>query len=318
MDENHKEVLVVEGILKAYKIKKENTGSYLQRYQNFWGYLFITPQILGLVCFTIGPIFVTVYLCFVNWDFINAPIFVGLENFTKLFTDTIFYKTITNTLVFVIGIVPLTTSLALFLAILGNRKIRFLGLYKASLFLPMVTSSIAISLIWYWIYAPDIGLLNIALSFFGINGPNWLRDPVFTKPALIILCVWRGVGYSFLLFLAGLKGISHTYYEAAEIDGANERQQFFYITFPLLSPVTFFILVTSFIGAFGIFNEAYMLTNGGPMYSSYTMMLYLYNYAFKFREMGQAAVVSIVLAAVQIAVAAVQFGASKKWVNYDV
>ena len=296
---------------------KRQRMSQMRKFNNFWGYLFILPQLIGLVVFFLIPIGITVYLCFENWDFINEPIFVGFSNFIEVFKDPVFIKTIGNTFFFVIGIVPLNLGLALFLAVMANRKIKFLGFFKASLFLPMVTSTVAISLIWYWIYAPDFGLLNLGLSFFGIAGPNWLSNPTWTKPALIIMCIWKGVGYSFLIFLAGLKGISTTYYEAASIDGANEIQKFKNVTLPLLSPVLFFMTVTSLISTFAIFNEAYMLTQGGPMYSSYTMMLYLYNYAFKFMKMGNASVVAMFMAIIQITFAVIQFRLSRKWVNYD-
>lgn len=290
---------------------------YLRSHNNRWAYIFLAPQIIGLLGFLLFPILCSVYLCFVDWDFINPAVWTGLGNFRAVFEDPVFIKTMGNTLYLALGIVPLTLAAALFLAVCANRALKGLGLFKAALFLPMVTSTVAISMVWYWLYAPDYGMINLTLyQLFGIQGPGWLTTPQWSKPAIILMTVWRGVGYTFIIFLAGLKGISRDYYEAAELDGAGEIRKFISITFPLLSPVVFFVLVTSTISALGIFNEAYMLTGGGPLNSSYTAMLYLYNYAFRFNKMGHAAVVSLVMAAVQIGISIVQFKFSGKWVNY--
>lgn len=303
----------------------ENTSSqkmsagYLRRYNNKWGYLFIAPQAVGLVVFMLVPILSSFYLCFVEWDFINPAQFVGIKNFITVFTDPLFGKAMSNTVYLVLGIVPTTMALALLLAVCANRPLKGLGVIKASLFLPMVTSTVAISMVWFWLYAPDYGMLNIVLyELFGITGPGWLTTTQWSKVAIIIMTVWRGVGYTFIIFLAGLKGIARDYYEAAELDGAGEIQKFIKITFPLLSPVIFFVMVTSIISAFSIFNEVFMITKGtgGPVNSTYTAMLYLYNYAFKFGRMGQAAVASLIIAGSQILISVFQFTFSKKWVNY--
>lgn len=290
---------------------------YLRKSNNRWGWLFVTPQIIGLLAFMVIPILCSFYLCMVDWDFISPAKYVGLDNFRAVFTDPVFSQSMYNTFYLVIGIVPLNVILALLLAACANRPLRGLGVIKAALFLPMVTSTVAISMVWYWLYAPDYGAINLALwELLGIEGPGWLTTVEWSKPAIILMSVWRGVGYNFIIFLAGLKGISRDYYEAAELDGAGEIRKFFSITFPLLSPVVFFVIVTCTINTFGIFNEPYMLTSGGPVNSSYTAMMYLYNYAFRFNKMGQAAVMSAVMAFVQIFVAIVQFKFSNKWVNY--
>ncbi len=296
---------------------KSQQGGYLKRYNNRWAYLFLAPQIIGMLAFMLLPILCSFYLCFVDWDFINPAKWVGLQNFKAVFADPVFIKIIGNTVYLALGIVPLTIILALLLAVCANRALKGLGVIKAALFLPMVTSTVAISMVWYWLFAPDFGMLNLTLyQFFGIQGPGWLTTTEWSKPAIILMTVWRGVGYTFIIFLAGLKGISRDYYEAAELDGAGEIRKFISITFPLLSPVVFFVLVTSTISALGIFNEAFMLTSGGPLNSSYTMMLYLYNYAFRFSKMGYAAVVSLVMAVMQIGISIAQFKLSGKWVNY--
>jgi multiple sugar transport system permease protein len=281
-----------------------------------WGYLFVTPQVVGLLAFTIFPVLMSLYLCFAKWDFVEAPEFVGLANFGAVLRDPLFYKSITNTLVLVVGIVPLTMGLALLLALLTNRAIRGLGFYKAAFFLPMVTSSVAIAMVWYWLYAPDFGLINAAITPFGIPGPPWLADPVWAKPAVILMVSWQSVGYYYLLFLAGLKNIPAEYYEASAIDGADRFQQFRKITLPLLSPTTFFILTTMLIGVFNIFNEVFILTRGGPVDSTRTIVLDIYALAFQYFRMGEAAVVSWVLFLILFLLTLLQFRLARRWVHY--
>lgn len=282
----------------------------------FWGYLFIAPQVVGLLAFVLFPVGYSLYLCFATWDFIATPRWVGLANFRAVFADDLFWTSTRNTFSLVLGIVPLTMGCALALALLTNRPLRGLGFYKAAFFLPMVTASVAIAMVWYWLYAPDFGLINTVLSYLGITGPGWLADPAWAKPAIIIMVTWQGVGYFYLLFLAGLKNVPREFYEAAAIDGANRFHQFRYITLPLLSPTTFFILTTMLISTFGLFNEVYILTRGGPVYATYTMVMYIYNQAFQFFEMGEAAVASWVLFIILLIVTSIQLRFAKRWVHY--
>lgn len=256
------------------------------------------------------------YLSFTEWDFLNPPQLVGFANFQTIFREEIFFETVSNTILLVLGIVPLNILLAMFLAGITNEKIKGLGFFKASFFLPMVTSPVAIALVWYWLFAPDMGLINYFLSLIGIAGPGWLADPTWSKVSVILMSVWRTMGYSYLIFLAGYKGISREYYEAAAIDGANKRQQFRYITFPLLSPTTFFLLITTLIGVFNLFDEPFILTRGGPVYSTYTIVMYIYYLAFRFFRMGEAAVVSILLFIGVVVLTLIQFKIAKRWVHY--
>jgi len=288
----------------------------LKTREALWGYLFIAPQIIGLLAFILFPVGFSLYLCFTQWDFMSAPTWVGLANFRAVFSDELFGKSISNTFLLVLGVVPLTMAIALSLALLTNRPLFGLGLYKAALFLPMVTSSVALAIVWYWLYAPDFGLINTALGYVGIAGPGWLVDQQWAKPALSIMIAWEGMGYFYLLFLAGLKNIPRDYYEAAALDGAGRFQQFRYITLPMLSPTTFFILTTMLIGAFGIFNQAYILTRGGPAHATYTMVMHIYNLAFSFFKMGEAAVMSWVLFAILMVITLIQLRLSRRWVHY--
>lgn len=230
--------------------------------------------------------------------------------------EELFFQSIGNTLILVAGIVPLSIGASLFLAILTETGIRGTSFYKTALFPPMVTSSVAIALVWYWLYAPDFGLINSILSIVGVQGPGWMADPTWAKPAVIVMISWQSIGFFYLIFLAGLKHIPREYYEAAEIDGANDLKKFIYITLPLLSPTTFFILITTLIGVFNIFSEVFMMTRGGPVNSTYTLVMHIYYLAFRFFRMGEAAVVSWVLFIILMLLTFVQFRFSRRWVHY--
>lgn len=296
--------------------------SALQKRENCAGFLFITPQLLGLLCFILIPFCFAGYLSFCEWDFIKPPKFVGLRNFRNVFIwdSEIFGKTLVNTGIFLVGIVPLALIISLALALLSNKAMRGLNFFKAAYFLPMVTSSVAIALVWYWLYAPNYGLINYMLeSVFGIvNGPGWLRDPNWARVAIIIMTVWLKIGYYYIILLAGLKGIDQSYYEAAQVDGANPWQSFWHITVPMLSPVIFFALVMLCIDVFNQFSDTFVLTRGGPAYSTYSLVMYIYFKAFQYFSMGEAAVASMVLTLVAGVITFLQFKLQRKVVNYDV
>lgn len=296
---------------KKKSLKKKSHFAQEQR----WAYLFVAPQFIGMLCFILVPTVYTFILCFAEWDFIEPIRFVGLDNFKAIFADGRLIKTLGNTSIFWIGTVVLCISSALILALLANNNLKGLAFFKASFFLPMATASVAVVLMWYWIYAPEIGIVNYLLSLVGIEGPGWLIDPVWSKVAIIIMFSWKNIGYYFIIFLAGLKGIPRVYYEAAEIDGANSWQRFTRITMPLLSTTTFFIMITLTILVLNIFDEPMVLTSGGPGYSTYSVVMYLYDLAFRYFRMGQAAVVSIVLFVSVGIISFIQFQISKRWVH---
>lgn len=286
-----------------------------RRAEQWLAYLFIAPQFIGIIVFILIPVLVSIVLCFTDWDLIGSIKFVGFENFYKVFQDERISKALLNTFIFVAGIIPLTTIVSLGLALVTNRKVKGLGFFKATYFLPMATASVAIVLVWYWIFAPNIGILNFLLHELGIEGPGWLTESSWAKVAIILMNTWQGMGYYYLIFLAGLKGIPKEYFEAASMDGANTLQQFFGITLPLLSTTTFFVLITMTISAFNLFQEPMVLTQGGPDYSTYTLVMYIYDLAFKYFRMGESAVVSLVLFLSVILFSFVQFRFSGKWIH---
>lgn len=290
----------------------------LERSENRCGFIFVLPQMVGLILFVLVPLIIAVYLSFCDWNFIGTPTWVGLKNFYAVFDfdGDVFFKTLENTAIFLIGIIPLTIIVALGLALLANQHLPMLSFYKSALFMPMVTSSVAVAMVWYWLFAPDMGLINFVIEQFGIDGPGWLSDPGWSRVAIIIMSAWLKTGYYFIVFLAGLKAIPQSYYEAAEIDGASGWQKFLNITLPQLSPVTFFVLVMLVIDVFNMFSEAYVLTRGGPMYSTYTLIMYIYTQAMSYFNLGKASVASLVLIFFAGSISAVQFCLSKKWVHY--
>lgn len=277
------------------------------------GYIFIAPQLIGFVMFVAFPLVFSLFLCFSEWNMIDMPEFVGGANFISVFNDRIFWKSIGNTFIYIAIVVPLTLLTSLTLAILTNRKLPLMKFYRAAFFLPMVTSTVAIAMVWTFIYQADGGVLNSVLALFGVkNPPNWLHDTVLARIAVSVVSIWLKVGYYYIIFDAGLKNIPTELYEAADIDGASTWRKIRRITVPMLSSVMFFVTVMLFIDIFNMFNEVFIMTAGGPDYSTYTLSMYIYFYAFKEFDMGRAAVASWVLFALVGIVTLVQFKLKKR------
>ncbi len=284
-----------------------------QKKDNVMGYIFIAPQLIGFVLFVAFPLVFSLFLCFSEWNMIDMPEFVGGANFISVFNDRIFWKSIGNTFIYIAIVVPLTLFTSLTLAILTNRKLPLMKFYRAAFFLPMVTSTVAIAMVWTFIYQADGGVLNSVLALFGVkNPPNWLHDTVLARIAVSVVSIWLKVGYYYIIFDAGLKNIPTELYEAADIDGASTWRKIRRITVPMLSSVMFFVTVMLFIDIFNMFNEVFIMTAGGPDYSTYTLSMYIYFYAFKEFDMGRAAVASWVLFALVGIVTLVQFKLKKR------
>lgn len=291
--------------------------SRLLNNDNLVGYLFVAPLILGLIIFTYGPVLVAFALSFTKGDYISIPKWIGLDNYRALLEDKLFWKSLVNTLYYVAGVVPASMVLSLLLAMAMNQKLRGIVLFRTIFFLPTISSSVAISLMWLWIYNPEFGVLNFLLRQIGIKGPAWLSSTTWAMPAVIIMAVWRGLGYSMLIYLAGLQGIPDVYYEAAAIDGAGRWAKFWHITVPLLSPTTFMLLILSIIGAFQVFEYTYVMTSGGPVYSTLTMVLYVYNNAFRDFQMGYASALAYILFFILLILTIIQFRLQRLWVHYE-
>ncbi|OIP21298.1 hypothetical protein AUK22_11830 [bacterium CG2_30_54_10] len=266
--------------------KKVDWGAY--------GYLF--PVVGIILCFHVLPIFYSLAISFYEWDLMSDPQWVGLDNFRRLADDPMFYKSLWNTFYYAMVSVPLSIFAALGVAMLLNNPISGIGIYRTIYFLPVITSINAVAIVWNFIYHPDYGLLNKLLALADIGPRLWLQDPFWAMPCIILMSVWKGLGYNVVIFLAGLQNIPKYLYEAATIDGASRSQQFRSITWPLLSPTTFFVFVMSAIGSFQVFSQIYMMTpRGGPMKSTMVIVFYLYQKAFVKFEFGYALAIAFVL-----------------------
>lgn len=289
--------------------------SKLEKSRNRWGIVFILPQLISLVCLGIIPIVIAFVLSFFDWNGFSAPVFTGFQNFKAVFTDPDTGIAIKNTLVYSVIYVPCSIVLSLGLAMLLNKAWGKM-FYRTVFFLPQIVTSVGIAVVWSWIYQPQFGILNMILRFFGIEGKEWLRDPSTAMGAVIVMSIWWGLGYNIVLFLAGLQNVPRTYVEAAKIDGANERQVFFNITVPLISPTTLLVTITTMINAFQVFDQMFLLTSGGPAKKTYTMAIHIYQTAFKSYELGKASTAALILFFVVVAVSVIQFKLSDKWVHY--
>ncbi|MFC5466037.1 carbohydrate ABC transporter permease [Lederbergia graminis] len=290
-----------------------------KRQEGLAGYVFVLPWIIGFLLFTAGPLLFSLVASFTNYNITSQMDFVGTQNYEKLlFDDQLFWTSLWNTLYYVAFSVPFTTIGAIFLSVLLNQDIPGLRFFRTIYYLPAVLSGVGVYLLWMQLLDPSTGLVNLVLGWLGIEGPNWLFDPEWTKPSLIFMKLW-GVGGGMLLYLASLQGVSKSLYEAAQIDGARKWQQFRYITLPMITPVIFFDVVTSLIGGFQIFQEAYVMSNGtgGPVNSLLFYNYYMWNKAFKVFDMGYAMAMSWILFIIVFILTMINLKLAPRWVHYE-
>ncbi|YCI27335.1 sugar ABC transporter permease [Paenibacillus sp. Z6-24] len=281
--------------------------SNLYRKEKIFGFLFILPPVIGFLLFTLYPALYSIYGSFTDWNGLGQMNFIGLDNYQTLFTDNFFYTSMYNTFFLMIGI-PIGLLLSLLLALGLNRKIPGTTTFRVIYYVPVISSLAAISILWQWAYNGDYGLVNQFLGLFGIKGPNWLANTATVKPAIILMTIWKGLGFSMLLYLAALQSVSRTYYEAAELDGASGFSMFRHITWPMVKPVTFFLVVTNIIGGSQIFTEINIMTpTGGPEYSSATVVFYIWQKAFENLQMGYASAMAVILGLFIFIVTLIQF-----------
>lgn len=290
-----------------------------QRKEEIAAYLFIAPVVIGLSIFYIWPFLQNLWFGFNNVNQFNVASFCGIDNYTKLIKDKEFMTALLNSLKSVIVIVPAVVVLSLLTAALLNTKIKGKSVYRTLYFLPAVTMSVAISLVWKWIYNGEYGVLNSILKFFGIQGKNWLSSPHHALLMVLIVEIWMAIGYNMIILLAGMQGISKSYYEAAVIDGAGPVACFAKITIPILTPAIFFVVITSIISSFQIFDTIFMMIpKESPAFSaSQTLVMMFYRNAFDYGKKGYAAAISSVIFLIIMIVTVVQFMLQKKWVHYE-
>ncbi|WP_220446552.1 carbohydrate ABC transporter permease [Paenibacillus piri] len=271
--------------------------------RRFWlgdtmvAYYFLLPAVIGFAIFTAIPLIASLCISFYDWNTLSDPKYIGLGNYLKIFTnDPIFMTALKNTFWYAVGVVPFSIALGLGAALLLNQQIIGIAFWRTIYFMPVMTSTVAISLVWKWLYNPEVGLINVLLREIGVQEPpTWLTSVTWALPSIIIVTIWKTIGYNMVIFLAGLQNIAKDLYEAAEIDGSGKWNGFWYITLPLLRPTTFFITVISVIHSFQVFGYALVMTEGGPGVATNTLVLYIYQQGFKFFNMGYASAIAWVL-----------------------
>lgn len=301
------------------EISKRNYHKRLERWKGILeAYGFLLPQILGLLIFSAGAIAASFVISFMNWQLVVPPTWIGFANYIELFNSPKFWQVLKNTVLYTIGNVPPSVILPLLVAILVNQKIKGVIVFRTIYFLPVVTSGVAIALVWGWMYNPSFGVINYILQeVFGITGPRWLADPNWALPSLVVIGVWNSLGYHMVIYLAGLQGIPPELSEAVRIDGGGSLHIFRHITLPLITPTMFFILILSIIGSFQIWTITYMLTQGGPADATLTLSYYIFQQGFQWFHMGYAAALAYVLFAVVFLVTMIQLKLQSQWVFYQ-
>lgn len=295
-------------LLYNYIMKK--LFNNLSNNQRFAGWIFILPALIGTFIFIVIPVLCSFGLSFTKWDLLNPIQFVGLENYKEIFSETLFYKILWNTIIFAISTSFFGVIIPLVLACILNSKIRGSEFYKTAYFLPFITPMIVIGVVWEWIFDPNIGLLNTILNLH----INWLYDTHFAMPALIIVSVWKLIGYNMLIFLSSLAGMSQSLFEAAKIDGANSFQIFKNITVPLLSPAIFFVVIITAISSFQLFDLIYLMTQGGPLDSTNVLVYAIYKNAFEYFNIGKASAIAYILFVIILVLTLIQWNLRKKLV----
>jgi multiple sugar transport system permease protein len=283
------------------------------------GYSFILPNLIGMISFTLIPIVFSLIISFTDWDFtrgIGNWNFIGVQNFIRIWTDEWFTTGLKHSLIYAFVTVPLSLALSLVLAVIIDRACHAKTAIKLAMFMPHISNVVAVSIVWVMMYSPW-GPITQFVQFLGVeNPPKWLGDYTWALPAVMFMAVWSGLGYNIMIYTASIQGLPQELYEAAEIDGAGEILKFFKLTIPLLSPTIFFLVITGFIGAFQVFGQIQVMTNGGPGTSTNVLVFYIYTSAFTFYKMGYGAAMSWILFAILFIVTLIQWKGQKKWVGY--
>lgn len=298
--------------LKKFELTKKTK-------RNLIAYSFIAPNFIGFTIFTLGPILFAFLLAFLKWDGNNPIEFAGLSNFIRLTSDLRFKDALKNTIIYSLATVPLTLICALILALTLNQKIRFRNFFRTASFFPYVASLVAVAAVWNMLFSPANGPVNMFLAKMGVavdNLPKWAADKDYAMVTVILFSVWKSMGYYMIIYLAGLQGISSEMYEAAALDGANGIKKFRYVTWPMLSPTTFFVIVMLTINCFKVYDQIFMITQGGPGTSTLVLVYHIYETAFRSWDLGYASAISVVLFLLVLTVTLIQFKGEKKFTLY--
>jgi multiple sugar transport system permease protein len=294
----------------------QQKGAWRRSLRKYWpAYLFILPNFLGVTVFLLFPVLFALYMSLQNWDGVTTPQFIGLDNFRNIFADQIFWRAFKNTVVYTVLTVPTGIVLSLAVASLLNQRVRGLFMFRAAMFVPVVTSALAVAVVWKWIFDYNNGLINDVLSLLGFNQIPWLSDPAWAMIGLAMIGVWQGFGLTTVILLAALQNVPVSLLEAASIDGAGAWRRFRSITLPLIVPAILFVSITSFIASFQVFAQAYYMTNGGPDYGTTVLNLLIFQRAFQQNRFGEASALAYILFAVIFVVTILQLRVSRNATN---
>lgn len=296
--------------------RRRRGGAGYTRKEVLVAYGLLAVPLLGTLLFRILPGLGSFWLSFTKWNLITAPEVVGLDNFRRMLDDPLFWKATLNTVYYVGVTVPLVVVVSLAMALLLNRKIRGLGFFRTIYFLPVVSSMVAVAVMWRWMLNPDYGLVNAGLAVLGIDGPSWLGDSTWAMPSIILVSVWREVGFYMIILLAALQGVPRNLLEAAAIDGAGPWQRFWGVTFPMISPSVFLVSIMALINNFQAFDLMYVMTEGGPQNATTNLVVYLYQQGFQYFDIGYGSAIALVLFAMILAVTLVQWRVGERRVVY--
>ena len=285
------------------------------RRNRLWGWLFISPWVVGFLAFTLYPFIASLYYSFTNYNILAAPQWVGLQNYQYMLQDGLFWQSLGNTLYYTIVFVPVSTVVAIAIAMLLNMKIRGQTIYRTLFYLPSVVPLVASSVLWLWLFNPSFGFIDAFLRALNLPAPGWLYSDAWVKPSLVLMSLW-GIGQPIVIYLAGLQGVPQELYEAALLEGANAWQRTRSVTLPMISPVILFNVVLGMIGSFQYFTQAYVMTQGGPDNSSLFFALYLYENAFQYLHLGYASAMAWLLFVLILVATLLVFRSSARWVYY--
>lgn len=281
------------------------------------GYLCLVPTAVYAAVFLVFPVFFSMYLSFHRWPLFGTGTFIGWENYSRIINHDTFWLSLQNAFQYTVFFVPLSIISALLVAMLLNQKIRGMNFYRTGYFIPVVTSAVAVAIVWSFLFDTHYGLVNDWLTTLGFSRIGWLSDPNWAMWSVIIFSLWKNLGFNVVIYLAALQGVPQHLYEAAKIDGAGSFAQFRYITWPMVTPTTFFMLIMGVIGAIQVFEQIFILTGGGPMRATYVVFMYMYDYAFRYNEMGYAAAVGYLIAVIIFIFTLINMKVSGKFVHYD-
>ncbi|WP_433428712.1 carbohydrate ABC transporter permease [Nonomuraea sp. CA-141351] len=288
----------------------------MRRLETRWGILMALPAILGFVIFTIGPMVASAFFSMTDWTIGASPSFIGLDNYATMVHDDLFWKSLSTTTYYTLGAVPLVLIVSFVVALLLNQKVRGLAIWRTIFYLPTLVPAIANVVLWIWIFNPDFGLLNSLLREGGLPGSQWIYAESTAVPSMIIMSTW-GFGNTMVIFLAGLQGVPRHLYEAVSIDGGGAWRRFWHVTLPMMTPTIFYNLVVGVVGTFQVFNQAYVMTEGGPNHATLFYVYYLFRKAFTESEMGYASALAWTLFMIIMVVTFLMFRNARRWVYYE-